>query len=73
MFGLLFVIFLMILLFGGTGALFRTAGGILGGILSVFGWVLLAILAVTLFGAALFVLPIILIVGVVSLICGAIF
>lgn len=60
----LILLFLMVLLFGGT----RAVGGVLGGALSIIGWLILAVLAVTLFGLALFVLPLILIVGAVSLI-----
>lgn len=69
---LLFVILIIVGLFKLTGAIFHVAGKILGGVLGLIGWLILGGLAVTLFGLALYVLPIILIIGVIALIVAAV-
>ncbi|MCH3986491.1 MAG: hypothetical protein LKG56_01685 [Lachnospiraceae bacterium] len=53
-----------------TGFFLRIAGRIFGGLLGIFGWLILAVLAVTLFGMAAYVLPLILIAGIIALIVG---
>ncbi len=62
---------MMVILFKITLFMFRIVGKILGGILGVIGWLILGGLAITVFGLALFALPIILIVGIVALIAAA--
>lgn len=71
MLSLLIVVFMMVILFKITLFMFRIVGKILGGILGVIGWLILGGLAITVFGLALFALPIILIVGIVALIAAA--
>jgi hypothetical protein len=71
MLSLIFVILIMVGLFKLTGLMFRIAGHLIGAILGIFGWLILAGLAVTLFGLALYALPVILGIGVVSLIAEA--
>jgi hypothetical protein len=63
---LCFVIFLMVILFRLTGVLFHIAGGVLGFIFSLLGWVILGGLAVGLLGLAVYFLPVILVVGAVA-------
>ncbi len=72
MVSLLIVVFLMAILFKITFFMFHIVGKILGGILGVIGWLLLGSLAVTVFGLTLITLPIILIVGFVTLIAAAV-
>lgn len=71
MISLLIVIFMMVILFKITIFMFHIAGKILGGILGVVGWLILGGLAITVFGLALFALPIILVVGIVALVAAA--
>ncbi len=71
MLGLLIVILMLVILFKITFFIFRIVGKILGCILGVIGWLILGCLAITVFGLALFILPIILVVGVVALIAAA--
>ena len=68
---MLIVIVLMVALFKVTGFIFHVAGKLLGGILGIIGWLILGGIAVTIFGLALFVVPIILIVGIVALVVAA--
>ncbi|WP_044959847.1 hypothetical protein [Shuttleworthella sp. MSX8B] len=69
--GLLLVVLLMVVLFKATGFAFRIAGKILGGIISIAGYLILAGIAVTVFGIAMVVLPVILIIGGAALISTA--
>ncbi len=71
MLSFLIVILVMVVLFKVTGFMFHIAGKLLGGILGIIGWLILGGLAISVFGLALFVLPIILIVGIVALIVAA--
>ncbi len=71
MLSLIFVILIIVGLFKLTGLMFRIVGHLIGAILSIFGWLILAGLAVTLFGLAMYALPVILGIGVVSLIAAA--
>ena len=71
MLSFLIVVLVMVVLFKVTGFMFRIAGKLLGGILGIIGWLILGGLAISVFGLALFVLPIILIVGIVALIVAA--
>lgn len=68
---MIIVIALMAVLFKVTGFIFHIAGKLLGGILGIIGWLILGGIAVTIFGLALFVVPIILIVGIVALFVAA--
>jgi hypothetical protein len=71
MLSLIIVILMMVILFKLTGFAFHIAGKILGGILGIIGWLILAGLAVTAFGLAMFFIPVILIGGVIALIAAA--
>lgn len=71
MLSFLIVILVMVVLFKVTGFMFHIAGKLFGGILGIIGWLILGGLAISVFGLALFVLPIILIVGIVALIVAA--
>ncbi len=73
MLSLLFVILLVIILFKVTGLVFHVIGTLLGWIFGILGWLLLAVLGVTVFGLALAAVPVILVIGVISLITAAIF
>lgn len=72
MLSLFIVILFVIILFKITGLIFHVIGMLLGWIFGIFGWLLLAVLGVTVFGLALAAVPIILIIGAVSLIIAAI-
>jgi len=72
MLSLLIVILTIVILFKLTGFAFHIAGALLGGIFSVLGWLILAVLAVSAFGLALFIVPVILIAGVIALIVAAV-
>ena len=65
MLSLIIVILMMVILFKLTGFAFHIAGKILGGILGIIGWLILAGLAV------MFFIPVILIGGVIALIAAA--
>ena len=69
MLSILALIFIMIGLFKLTGLFFRAVGTLLifGGI----GWLILAGLAVTVFGLALIAVPAVLVIGLVALIAAA--
>lgn len=71
MLSLILVIACVIGLFRLTGFLLHMAGRLLGIFLSAIGWLILAGLAVTLFGAAMAILPVVLISGVIALIVAA--
>ena len=71
MLSLLIVILVMVVLFKVTGFMFNIAGKLLGGIFGIIGWLILGGLAISVFGLALFVFPIILIVGIVALAVAA--
>ncbi|MCH4072336.1 hypothetical protein [Pseudoramibacter sp.] len=64
---LCFVIFLMVILFRLTGVFFQIAGGLLGFVLSLIGWVILGALAVGLLGLAVYFLPVVLVVGAIAM------
>lgn len=68
MFGILLLILIVIGLFKLTGIILHAVGRILGGVLGIFGWLVLAGLAATVFGFGLFMFAIILIVGAIALI-----
>ncbi|MCC6094182.1 MAG: hypothetical protein LIV24_04035 [Eubacterium sp.] len=68
MFSLIIVILMVIALFKLTGFVFHIIGKLLGGIFGILGWLILGGLAVTVFGLAFFVLPIILIIGCIAVI-----
>lgn len=70
MLGFLFVILMLVVLFKLTGFVLGLFGRVLGGILGFFGYLLLAVLAVSLLGIGIFILPIILIAGVISIAAG---
>lgn len=70
MLSFLALIFIVIAFFKLTGLVLHVAGRIIGGLLGIFGWLILAALAVTLFGMAVYILPVLLIVGVIALIVG---
>lgn len=71
MLSLIIFIIMVIGLFKLTAFVFRVAGKLLGGILGIIGWLVMAGLAAAVFSTALFVIPIILIIGIVSLIAAA--
>ena len=73
MLGFILVILFVIILFKVTGLVFHVIGTLLGWIFGILGWLLLAVLGVTVFGLALAAVPVILVIGVISLITAAIF
>lgn len=66
--GILIIIVLMIILFKLLGLVFHAAGKVLGWILGLVGYLLLGMLGVVAFGLSLAVIPIVLVVGLGSLI-----
>ena len=70
MLSLLIVILIMAGLFKFTGLLFHIVGKVLGGILGIIGWLILGVIAVSLLGLALYIVPIVLIVGVIALVAA---
>ncbi len=71
MISLLIIILFIIILFKVTSVIFHVIGTLLGGIISIIGWLFIAGLAVTLFGFALIAIPVILVVGGVALISAS--
>ncbi|MDY6245001.1 MAG: hypothetical protein SPL82_14210 [Lachnospiraceae bacterium] len=71
MLSILALIFIMIGLFKLTGLFFRAVGTLLGWIFGGIGWLILAGLAVTVFGLALIAVPAVLVIGLVALIAAA--
>lgn len=71
MLSILALIFIVIGLFKLTGLFFRIAGTLLGWLIGGFGWLILAGLAVTVFGLALIAIPMVLVVGGIALITAA--
>lgn len=71
MLSILALIFIMIGLFKFTGLFFRAVGTLLGWIFGGIGWLILAGLAVTVFGLALIAVPAVLVIGLVALIAAA--
>lgn len=67
----LIVILIVVALFKITGFVFHIVGKMLGFIFGIAGWLILAGLAVTVFGLAMFCVPVILIVGCLALIADA--
>lgn len=66
-FGMIVVIFLMILMFKLTLFTFCVVGKVIGWVWGILGWLIVGIFAVTVCGFAVFFLPIILIVGLFSI------
>ena len=63
----IFIIFMLFVLFKVAGLLFHVAGAVLGFFLGMIFYLILGVIAVSLLGFAIFVLPAILIAGVASL------
>lgn len=72
MLSLLLVILFVVVFFKITGFIFHAIGKLLGLVFGIFGWLFLAGLAVTVFGLAIVAVPIIWVIGVVSLISAAV-
>lgn len=70
MLSLLIMILIMAGLFKFTGLLFHIVGKVFGGILGIIGWLILGVIAVSILGLALYIVPIVLIVGVVALVAA---
>lgn len=68
LFSILFVILMMVLMFKITVFTFKVVGKVMGWMLGIVGWLILAVLAVTAFGLTIIALPIILVVGLFSII-----
>lgn len=67
LFSILFVILMMVLMFKITVFTFKVVGKVMGWMLGIVGWLILAVLAVTAFGLTIIALPIILVVGLFSI------
>lgn len=63
MLSFIFVILMMVVMFRLAGFVLGIAGRLLGGILGILGYLFLGILAVTALGLAIFVLPVIFLIG----------
>lgn len=68
LFSTLLLIVLMVLMFKITGFIFGVLGKLLGWVIGILGWLILAVFAVTAFGLTIVVLPIVLAVGLFSII-----
>jgi len=68
MFSLLIVIGMLVLLFKITGFIFCIFGKILGIIFGALGYIILALLAVGVFGIAFFIIPVIAVAGIIAII-----
>ena len=68
LFSILFVILMMVLMFKISVFTFKVVGKVMGWMLGIVGWLILAVLAVTAFGLTIIALPIILVVGLFSII-----
>lgn len=68
LFSIIFVILMMVLMFKITVFTFKVVGKVMGWVLGIVGWLILAVLAVTAFGLTIIALPIILVVGLFSII-----
>lgn len=71
MLSLFVVILLVVLLIRVTGLVFHVIGTVLGWVFGAFGWLFLAGLASTVFGLALVSVPVILLIGGVSLLTAS--
>ena len=71
MISILITILFIVILFKLTGCMFHIAGKLLGWLLGGIGWLILAVLAISVIGLAVYVLPIILIIGLIALIAGS--
>ena len=67
LFSILFVIVMMVLMFKITVFTFKVVGKVMGWMLGIVGWLILAVLAVTAFGLTIIALPSILVVGLFSI------
>lgn len=67
LFSILFVILMMVLMFKITVFTFKVVGKVMGWVLGIVGWLILAVLAVTAFGLTIIALPIIFVVGLFSI------
>ena len=68
LFSIPFMILMMVLMFKITVFTFKVVGKVMGWMLGIVGWLILAVLAVTAFGLTIIALPIILVVGLFSII-----
>lgn len=68
---LLIIVLIVVGMFKMTDVLFRVTGKIFGGIISMFGWLVMAQMVIALLGAAASVLPLFLFLGVLALIIAA--
>lgn len=68
---LLILLLVMAGLFKLTGFIFHIVGKVLGGVLSIVGWLILAAIAVTFMGLALYIIPVIIIIGIIALAVAA--
>ena len=66
MISILITILFIVILFKLTGCMFHIAGKLLGWLLGGIGWLILAVLAISVIGLAVYVLPIILIIGLIA-------
>lgn len=67
-FSMIVVILLMVLMFKITVFTFKVVGKVMGWMLGIVGWLIISVLAVTAFGLTIIALPIILVVGLFSII-----
>lgn len=68
MFGILITIGLIVLAWKLCGWCLKICGKLIGGIFSMIGYILIAVLAVAGFGIAVFIIPVILVIGVMAIV-----
>ncbi|MCR5502989.1 MAG: hypothetical protein K6F53_08265 [Lachnospiraceae bacterium] len=72
MMGMIVMLIAMVALFKVTGFCLKICGKLMGAVFSFAGYLLLATLGVTIFGLALAVIPIILVVGILTIVTAAV-
>ena len=71
MLSIIFTIFLLWGVFKLTGLIFKICGKLIGGIFGLIGYILIGVLAITVFGIAVAFVPILIVVGIVAIVACA--
>ena len=65
--GIIMTILMLVLFFKITGFILKVLGAILGAVLSLLGYLLIGVIGVVLFGLAIFIVPVCLVVGLIAI------
>ena len=66
--GIILTILMLVLFFKITGFILKVLGAILGAVLSLLGYLLIGVIGVVLFGLAIFIIPVCLVVGLIAIV-----